>query len=59
MKKELQNYKKSREEFRLILKALKGWINRNYGKRCEERANGCFVCIAWEIYDLLYVYFDE
>jgi len=59
MKKEKQNYKKSRRELKVILKALKSWINRNYGRRCGERANGCFACIAWEVYDLLCVYFDK
>ena len=64
MKKELlinnpQNYKKSRKELRIILTALRGWISRNYGKRCGERANGCFVCIAYAIYDVLETYLEK
>jgi len=52
------DYKKSRKELQVILRALKGWINRNYGKRCGERAKRCPTCLSWAIYDLLESFLD-
>jgi len=42
-----------------ILKQLKTWIIKHYGKRCKQSAPLCVVCEVWRAYDLLTFISDD
>jgi hypothetical protein len=35
-------------------KALRKWIEKNFGKRCEDFEPSCCVCQAWFVHDWLF-----
>jgi hypothetical protein len=47
-----QIYQLDREK-KAMLKPLKKYILRGYGRRCKEFAWGCSTCDAWLAYDIL------
>lgn len=41
-----------------ILKELKKWILRSYGKRCTDTSVGCPICDMWWHYDAVKHYME-
>lgn len=39
-------------ESKAFLKTYKKYITKYYGKRCKKRANTCYCCEIWSLYDM-------
>ena len=44
------------KEQKELLDFFSKWLNKNYGKRCKTKANGCPCCVAWHMYDLMGIF---
>ena len=56
MKKREWDFEPETKEAKQILKSMKKYIIKGYGKRCPKLACKCPCCEAWIVYDLIKIW---
>jgi len=59
-KKEINGYEKAMDSYdEMIIKLVRAWVVRNWGKRCPDYEKDGPLCKAWECFDYLFTQFEE